>query len=949
MEGMMTFVQPFFDWLMQTTLIASVVICLILLTQKMLGGKLGPRWCHALWLVLLIRMILPWAPSSRMSLFNLVPSWDRQTQSQQLPGIAEQKEVSPPTETAENPEAIPEKEPQSEANIRKVVTPRPQTLNNVEGKFKTRLVSFRPVLPILWLAGAIVIGIYILVSDFALWRIVKRDRPLVNQEMLELFEECKEQMGVQSLVAVIPSDQVRSPGLFGFVRPRLLLPRGMLDTATRQELRYVFLHELAHLRRHDIYLGWLTSLLQVLHWFNPLVWFAFYRMRADRELACDALVLTRTGQDKSQEYGVAIVGLLRRFSHSRRLPAMAGIIENKSQLKRRIAMITQFKKNSYQWSPLPVLLIIAIGCTSLSDMKRSKLEDAKVLGYGPATTLRKILPEDGDFANVSPDGKYLCDADPDTGNLAIRDLSTGRRWPVTDKKSWEDSDECALDAAISPDSQCVAYLWQDYASDSSNLYIVALDGSGRKLLCKNIYAMPRDWSADGSKILAIVYGPPHRMVWISASDGSIQQVKDIGEEYPGKFDVSPDGRFVAYDLPQAKDKKKRDVFLLDLRDNSETRLAEHLGNDRLLGWTPNGKRILFASDRSDKWDAWLLDIRDGMPTGPPRLAKANIGDVGAVGFASNGDYYFSIYDLRMNVYVARFDLTKGTVVSPPTLLQPIGKLSEPVWSPDGQHLAYSCLGKDEKPLIKIWSTASGQERQFAPKLPRRLHFWAPDGKSLLLCGFLDEEWYNAVYTLDLQTQECTELMRHDKLSIPVAQWFPDGKRLLYHGYHGPIISGSDRLGYLMIRDMNSGKEREIARGVFERIKDNCWAMSPDGRQLAVHFKEGNSSVKIFSTETDEFSEVLAGDLADNVFQITWTPDGKALILRMLDFPATRTSEIWRIAADGGKPEKLSEINIPEYVTAMRIDPTGRHIALQAITNLHELWVMENFLPEDIGK
>jgi Tol biopolymer transport system component len=438
------------------------------------------------------------------------------------------------------------------------------------------------------------------------------------------------------------------------------------------------------------------------------------------------------------------------------------------------------------------------------------------------------------------------------------------------------------------------------------------------------------------------------MVWISASDGSIRQIRDIGKEYPGKFDVSPDGRLLAYDLPQTHDTKTRDIFLLDLNENREIRLAEHPADDRLLGWTPNGQWILFASNRSDKWDAWLLGIRDGMPAGPPRLAKANLGDVGAVGFASNGDYYFSIYDLRKNVYVARFDLAKGTVVSPPTPLQPIGKSCEPVWSPDGQHLAYTCAGDGETSLIKIWSLASGQGRQFALELPPRLHFWAPDGKSLLLCGFLDEKWYKAVYTLDLQTQECTELMRRDELSIPVAQWLPDGKRLLYHGYHGPI-SGTDRLGYLIIRDMDSGEEREIARGVFERIKDNCWALSPDGRQLAVHFKKDNRSVKIFSTQTDEVREVLAGDLADKVRQIGWAPDGKALILRMLDFPATRTSEIWRVAVDGGKPEKLSEIDIPEYVTAMRIDPTGRHIALQAITNMHELWVMENFLPQDVGR
>jgi hypothetical protein len=60
-----------------------------------------------------------------------------------------------------------------------------------------------------------------------------------------------------------------------------------------------------------------------LHWFNPLIWFAFHRMRTDREMACDALVLTYTGERESQEYGRAIVALLQRLSRSRPLPAMA--------------------------------------------------------------------------------------------------------------------------------------------------------------------------------------------------------------------------------------------------------------------------------------------------------------------------------------------------------------------------------------------------------------------------------------------------------------------------------------------------------------------------------------------------------------------------------------------------------------------------------------------------
>ena len=65
------------------------------------------------------------------------------------------------------------------------------------------------------------------------------------------------------------SAQIKTPTLFGFIRPRLLLPKEMLEEASHEEMQYIFLHELAHLKRLDIYLGWLTSVIQILHWFNP--------------------------------------------------------------------------------------------------------------------------------------------------------------------------------------------------------------------------------------------------------------------------------------------------------------------------------------------------------------------------------------------------------------------------------------------------------------------------------------------------------------------------------------------------------------------------------------------------------------------------------------------------------------------------------------------------------
>lgn len=222
MEATMTSVQPFFDWLLQTTMSGSVVIGLVLLTQKVLGGKLGPRWSHALWLVLLIRLVLPGTFPSQINLLSLVPSFDRQIEQQQPSDTAIEQGAYQTSKISDNSIAIPGQRQEADVGRQEQTTPKPGMLANTQNKSQSRWAKLRRVLPFIWLVGAIVIGLYLLMSNFFLWRIVKRERPLLDQKTLELFEECKERMGVQTLVGLIPSSQIKSPALFGFIRPRLL-------------------------------------------------------------------------------------------------------------------------------------------------------------------------------------------------------------------------------------------------------------------------------------------------------------------------------------------------------------------------------------------------------------------------------------------------------------------------------------------------------------------------------------------------------------------------------------------------------------------------------------------------------------------------------------------------------------------------------------------------------
>ena len=319
MDNVFTQLMDVFNWVVQSSIYAIVSIAVIALAQFAGRRRLPARWVYMLWLILLVRLVLPSGPESRLSLWNFVP----QT-------VMEHSFVPSDNEVVT---II------SNSGTDAVKANAPPVSDN-------RAVNAREAISLIWLAGVMVMIAGIAVNNFRLWNSVRKLRQATDQPLLELFEDCKQLMRVRTVVGLVITDQVKSPSLFGCIRPRVLLPANLAGQIPREELRFIFLHELAHYKQGDIWVGWIVALVQSLHWFNPLVWWAFARMRADREVACDALALSRVNNDDGDRYGGALIGLLERFHHSRRLPVVAGILENKAQLKRRLNMITNFRHST---------------------------------------------------------------------------------------------------------------------------------------------------------------------------------------------------------------------------------------------------------------------------------------------------------------------------------------------------------------------------------------------------------------------------------------------------------------------------------------------------------------------------------------------------------------------------------------------------------------------------
>ena len=202
-------------------------------------------------------------------------------------------------------------------------------------------------------------------------------------------------MKIRARVDLLETSLVKSPALFGVLRARLLLPPGLVDRFTPAELRYVFLHELAHVKRRDVAMNWLLTLLQVIHWFNPVIWFGFARMRGDRELACDALAMACSGDEEARSYGLTIIKLLETFSRSSSVPGLVGILENKSQMAHRFRRIASFRRGRRR-SVLAIGLMMALAAVGLTDAVRSTRAQA-LKTPAPAGTihLRVIDAETG--------------------------------------------------------------------------------------------------------------------------------------------------------------------------------------------------------------------------------------------------------------------------------------------------------------------------------------------------------------------------------------------------------------------------------------------------------------------------------------------------------------------------------------------------------------------------
>jgi len=565
-------------------------------------------------------------------------------------------------------------------------------------------------------------------------------------------------------------------------------------------------------------------------------------------------------------------------------------------------------------------------------------------------SIRKV-GDVGVFGAISPDGRYLSYVDWDTGDLAIYEIATGNKRRLTNKGSWDQSDEFAQFSRWSPDGKQIVYDWSN-KNGYVDLCIVGLDGSKPRILYSNkesTWAQTFGWSPDGKQILAYLEKKDgqNQIVLVSTADGSVSILKTLEQGWPDNINFSPDGRYIVYDFPQKEDSPERDISLLSTDGSREIPLVEHPADDYVLGWAPDGKNILFASDRRNSLDVWVIQFSDGKVQGTPKLVKSNIGNVcNPMGFTQKGSFYYGIVDPAYDIYFAELDPETGKMLALPKKASTRfeGSLTQPEYSPDGKYIAY-ISGRASHSALSLQSLETGKVQEFPLRNIQRANSprWSPDGRSILVWG-LDYKGGWGIYRIDTQSGIFTLIVPPapaDENWATTHEWSRDGKAIFLarnpsNPSHLPLLTR------IMLREIESGTEKELYRGSPGMFSLSC---SPDGKWLAFMRRGKEGFLGIMPAAGGEHRELYRFEQKDNNYvPLRWTPDGKYILFEIVE-PGQKKWSWWRIPIGGGEPQKVGLELDGRF--SVSVHPDGRHIVFSSPGSTGENsgnWVMENFLP-----
>lgn len=338
---------------------AIPLAAVVLLIDAAVGRRMAPTLRHAMWLVVVIRLLIPYAPASPVAISQL---WGLVIPSQE---VGAQEFLGPLSIQGYATDHVAGEEVFSA----RYDSARPQSVTTPSDATRPTDDPVAMVVWLIWAAGVFVVLMRAVVTTTRFAGRLRRCEPIATGPLAATLDEVCRAIGVKSpALKIVPS--LGSPALFGWWRPTICLPEESVNY-TGSELRAVLKHELAHLRRGDALTCWLLTVVGAVHWFNPVAWLATGRVAGCAELACDEAACD-AGHDERRAYAE----LLLRIAASRR-PAPLGLVglwfsRPSRRMSKRIAAIAHSATRPRWMSPVALALVLSLAIGGWTDATSAK-------------------------------------------------------------------------------------------------------------------------------------------------------------------------------------------------------------------------------------------------------------------------------------------------------------------------------------------------------------------------------------------------------------------------------------------------------------------------------------------------------------------------------------------------------------------------------------------------
>lgn len=315
---------------MSLSLSGSLLILVLFLCKPILKDRLSKRWQYYVWLVVIVRLLLPFAPATNLigSTFQFAEKVISQTYMASPPQ-ADTSDLQDLDLSKTNNEEINAQNTAEQAAARPVRDITAVMVHN---------------LWLIWLVTALMLIIRKITIYQSFVQYVEAGRmPVTDTELLDRVAIIGGRIGVKRAVELCVNPLISSPLLIGFFHPCIVLPSTDIPELNFQ---YTVLHELTHYRQRDMLYKWLVQITICLHWFNPLIYFMGREISKACEFCCDESIIAKLDDKAARVYGKTLLDAMAAAGKYKEAVASVTLSENKELLKERLGAIMSFRKKT---------------------------------------------------------------------------------------------------------------------------------------------------------------------------------------------------------------------------------------------------------------------------------------------------------------------------------------------------------------------------------------------------------------------------------------------------------------------------------------------------------------------------------------------------------------------------------------------------------------------------